>query len=510
MVTIDNITIEKGDKLLLDKVSLFIASQDKIGLVGVNGAGKSSLLKAIVGEEEQDLGQINVSSDYAYLAQETHKEKREEVLGIEGVSKNDLTIEEYLCLYNGLNIEAWEISRMLNYLNLQHKTPSDKMGELSGGQLIKIEIIKLLFMQPGLLILDEPTNFLDIPSAEWLMGYLINYPNAVLAVSHDLRLMNRGLTRIWYLNERTKKVEVYNGNYDKFIQLKQQQEEWLVKQIKLEDKKYKKMIASAAVLSSRGSTSEKMKAAKLREKARVVKAETKEMTKGLKRSKKMKLRFDVAVTSGKKVLEVNGIKKSFGKNQVLRNISFEIERKNKLVVIGKNGVGKTTLLKIIAGKLSPDEGFVELGHNVEIGYYSQEYEDLDYDLSVIENMKADKRIFSMEDSQVRKILGGFLFSGDKIYQQVRSLSGGEKTRLAMAKLLAVGSNLLLLDEPTTYLDPASQKILLNALNSYNGTLVIVSHEPSFVRDLKPDHALLMPDEKVTYFDESYLGLVGIE
>lgn len=509
MVTIDNITIERGNKKLLDGVSLFIAPQDKIGLVGVNGAGKSSLLKAIVGEVEQDRGRINVSCDYAYLAQETHKEKRTETSNFEGRSTNDLTIEEYLCIYNGLDLQPWEISRMLNYLNLSHKTPSDKMGDLSGGQLIKVEIIKLLFLQPSLLILDEPTNFLDIPSAEWLMTYLAGYPKAVLAVSHDLRLMNRGLTRIWYLNERVKKVEVYNGNYDKFIQLKQLQEEWLVKQIKLEDKKYKKMIESAAVLSSRNSTSEKMKAAKIREKAKEVKIQTQVMSEGLKKSKKMKLRFDVAVVSGRKVLSVKKVKMSFGGNHVLRDVSFEIERKNKLVVIGRNGVGKTTLLKIITGKLAAESGSVELGHNVEIGYYSQEYEDLEYNKSVIENMYADKRIFAMEDSQVRKILGGFLFSGDKVHQRVSSLSGGEKTRLAMAKILAVGSNLLLLDEPTTYLDPASQKILLEALGGYNGTLVIVSHEPDFVRDLKPDYALLMPEEKITHFDESHLQLVGI-
>lgn len=505
MLEIKNLSLEVGHKKLFERINLSILGSDKVGIIGVNGSGKSSLLKAIVGELEPSFGDITIRGSYAYLAQETHKESG---TGSSGAAKNpiEMSIEEYLVLEHNLDVEAWEIQKLMNQMNMKEHTTESKLGQLSGGQKVKVDIIKLLLKQPDLLILDEPTNFLDIPTAEWLMKYLINYEKALLVVSHDLRLMNKALTRIWYLNERTHDITVYNGNYEKFMAMKSAQEEWLVKQIKLEDKKAKAMAEAAAVISARGSTKEKRKGARKRAEAEEMKQKSKEMSQSLQASKKMNLRFEVDHQPSVNVLQVNSVAKSYV-FPVLRDISFELERGEKMVILGKNGAGKTTLLKILAGVSEADHGEVKWGYNVDVGYYAQEYEGLDYHQTLLQNMMTEERVYSKGEQYARKILGAFLFSGKNVDKQVMVLSGGEKTRLAMAKIMAYGYNTLILDEPTTYLDPQSIEILLGALESYKGTLIIVSHEPDFVAGLKPTRVLLMPEERFTHYTDEYLERV---
>ena len=499
MLSINHLSVSKGGKEILKDINLFLARSEKIGLVGVNGAGKSTLLKIIAGIEEQDLGTISFTGSFSYLSQEIHMEILERM-------EQELTIGEYLIVEKELDVQEWEINKLLNYMNMQGKSSDSLLSQLSGGQKIKVELIKILLEKADLLILDEPTNFLDIPSAEWLMSFLVTYPKAVLVVSHDLRLMNKGISKIWYLNDIKHNVEVYKGNYDAFLKQIALKDELLVKTLKAQEKKVKKMFEYAKTLSSRGMTKEKMKGAKKLELAKEEKEKYLKMSKETIKSKKMKIHIPTPVHCGRNVLSVKNIKKEYLKGvPVLRDVSFDMERGERISIIGKNGAGKTTLLKILAGRLKQSKGKYKWGSGVCIGYYSQEYEDLDYEKTVLENISR----LDWGDIDRRSFLGRFLITGNMIEQKVKTLSGGEKTRLALAKLFASRSNVLLLDEPTTYLDPDSQKILLSALKEYKGTVLIVSHQPDFVRDLDMDKVLLMPEEKYSYFKEEYIERVGI-
>ena len=504
VLSIKDLSLELGQKKLFRGLNLKINSTDKVGLVGSNGSGKSSLLKCIIGQIEPDFGKVELAGSSAYLAQETHKVSEISM----GQLGHDLSIEEYLILHCNLDVESWEISKLINQMNMDGHSPSSKLSQLSGGQKVKVEIIKLLIEKPDLLILDEPTNFLDIPTAQWLMKYLMSYEKAILVVSHDLRLMNKALTRIWFLNELKKNVTVYNGNYDLFLRSAAAQEEWLIRKIKSEEKKAKAKAASAAVISSRTSTKEKMKGARKRAEAEKMKEEVEEMKKELKKVKRMQLKFEIKHQSSRNVLKVQSISKSYGQ-PVLKDISFDLTRSERMVILGKNGAGKTTLLKILSGQIEADDGSFKWGHNVDFGYYAQEYEGLDYNQTLIENIQSDPRIEEKGYEYSRRVLGSFLFTGTDVEKPVYVLSGGEKTRLAMAKIIAGGYNTLLLDEPTTYLDPQSIQILLDSLMDYKGTVILVSHEPEFVAKFKPDKALLMPEEKFTYYSDEYLDRVGI-
>lgn len=502
MLSINNISLSRGEKDILKNVNLFLGLKEKVGLVGVNGAGKSTLLKIIAGIEEADLGEISLRGNMSYLSQEIHKE-----IGISKINEGlDLTIGEYLIVEKGIDVQEWEINKLLNNMHMEDKSSDSVLRELSGGQKIKIELIRILLEKADLLILDEPTNFLDIPTAQWLMGYLSTYPNAVLVVSHDLRLMNRGISKIWYLNEREHNVEVFKGNYEKFLKQIELRDEFLVKQLKAQEKRAKRIEESAKVLAGRGSSKEKKKAARKFELAEKEKEKAKVISQKLVKSKKIQIGIPTPPNSSRIVLTVSGIQKEYvSGTPVLKDVSFEVERREKFAIIGKNGAGKTTLLKILAGKLNQSKGEYEWGSGVSIGYYSQEYEDLDYSQTVLENVYG----LDWGDIDRRSFLGSFLIVGNMVNQKIKTLSGGEKTRLALAKLFAGRHNVLLLDEPTTYLDPDSQKILLQALKEYKGTILLVSHEPEFVKNLGIDKVLLMPEERYSYFKEEHINLVGI-
>lgn len=511
MIHINNLSYTIENREILEKVNLVVNKGEKIGLVGVNGAGKSTLLKIIAGILEPIEGDIQKKNvKISYLEQEV-KRSIDELSQTISKSETNLSIEEYLVLKKGLDIEPWEIAKYLNNMNVADKGPEDSFMNLSGGQKIKVEIIATLNSNPDLLILDEPTNFLDIPTSEWLMKYLCDFRNSVLVVSHDLRLMNRSINRIWYLNEITHKVESFNGNYDKFLIFKERQSEWLVKALKNEEKRVKKMIITAQTLSGRKSSNEKVRAAKLLNKALEKKKDIEEeKVKINTKSKKMRLRFEIDQVSSKKVITARGVSKRYGKLNVLNSVNIDIERGDRVIVVGRNGIGKTTLLKILSGNLKQDGGSIEYGSNLKIGYYAQEYDGLDYSKSIIDNFLEDDNARKLGRYRILQILSGFLFQESRIDQKVETLSGGEKTRLALAKLIVKNNNLLLLDEPTTYLDPKSQDILLDSLKEFKGTMVLVSHVPDFVKGVNPDKVLLLPEERYTFYEDRYLNRVREE
>ena len=340
------------------------------------------------------------------------------------------------------------------------------------------------------------------------MGYLTKYPEAVLVVSHDLRLMNRAINKIWFLNEFTKKIDVFNDNYENFLVKKALEDENLAKRLKDQDKKVVQLHAKAEKLKI-GLEGKGALSARMHDKADAMKEEVEEARKGLQKSAKMSVKFEVKQFPGRRILDVNNLAKSYGNHQVLKNVTFEVIRGETTVIIGKNGAGKSTLLKLLTGNIEANSGSFEWGHNVDYGYYAQEYEGLDYKQNLYDNLRNDVRLDNLYEQDIRRILGTFLFSGDKVNQDVGTLSGGEKTRLAIAKLFAGGFNTLILDEPTTYLDPTSKGILLDALKKYEGTLILVSHLPDFVQELEPERVILMPEEKSCLYHEKFLDRVGL-
>ncbi len=504
MIQIKDLTYTVEDRPILSQINLVMNDNEKIGLVGVNGAGKSTLLKLISGILEQDSGNIQIKGTISYLEQEIKR-------NIENDTFNQYSIEEYLVLEKGLEIESWEISKFLNHMNVEGKGYDSIFGSLSGGQKIKVELIAILYKEPDLLILDEPTNFLDIPTAEWLMKYLSGYKKGVLVVSHDLRLMNKSIDRIWYLNEITHKIESFNGNYDQFISFKEKQNEWLVKALKNQEKDVKKMMQTAQVLAGRKSAAEKIRSSKILAKA-MEKKEVLEKDKRVinSRSRRMRISFELDRVSGKRVLETKNLGKQFGNTTVLKDINLTLDRGERLIVVGRNGIGKTTLLKILAGKHEATKGEFKFGYNVDLGYYAQEFDGLDYEKSIIDNFMRDGKANLLGRRRIMEILSMFLFSDERLDQKAGTLSGGEKTRLSLAKLMTQNNNTLLLDEPTTYLDPTSQNTLLESLNNYKGTIILVSHVPDFVEKFKPDKVLLLPEEKFTFYESKYLNRVRAE
>ena len=406
-----------------------------------------------------------------------------------------------------------QMSELLQGLGLGDVELDRPVTALSGGQKTRLALARTLFATHDLLLLDEPTNHLDGPATLWLMEYLGRYEGTVLLISHDLELLDQAITRVLHLDAMGRSVTMYTGNYSSYQRQREESEERAVAEMERKQEKITQLQTQADW--ARGKT------AKLARKAKVLDHRIERLRDDLpdasalpRRQRLMKLNLPLARQSGRIVFRVERLAKSYGGPPVFQNLSFELERGKRLVVIGRNGAGKTTLLKTLAGMIPPTHGRVELGQMVDIGYYAQEHESLHMHLSLLEEMRlavADapvKRSNPPSDTQLRSILGRFLFSGEQAFQKVGSLSGGEKTRLALARLMVGGYNTLLLDEPTNNLDPASRDQVCEALTSYQGTLIIVSHDTEFVEALEPDLALPLAQGHVRYFEASHLAQVS--
>ncbi len=406
-----------------------------------------------------------------------------------------------------------EMAELLQGLALEDVELDRPVTALSGGQKTRLALARTLFATHDLLLLDEPTNHLDGPATLWLMDYLGRYEGTVLLISHDLELLDQAITRVLHLDAQGLSVTMYTGNYSSYLRQREQSEERAVAEMERKQDKISQLQAQADW--ARGKT------AKMARKAKVLDHRIERLQENLpdasmlpRRQRTMKLNLPLARQSGRSVFRVERLAKSYGGPPVFQNLSFELERGKRLVVIGRNGAGKTTLLKTLAAMIPPTHGHVELGQMVDIGYYAQEHESLHMHLTLLEEMRlavADapvKRSNPPSDTQLRAILGRFLFSGEQAFQKVGSLSGGEKTRLALARLMVGGYNTLLLDEPTNNLDPASRDQVCEALTGYAGTLIIVSHDTAFVEALEPDLALPLAQGHVRYFEPSHLALVS--
>lgn len=503
ILSVNNLEKSFDDNLIFKNCSFNIEEKEKAAIVGINGAGKSTLLKVIVRELSPDKGDIFTAKDktLGYLAQyqdissdntiyeemldakKTLVEMESKIRYMEEQMKilSGGELEELLTAYtnlthrfellNGYSYKS-EIFGVLKGLGFGEDMYDKHISKLSGGQKTRVALGKMLLSNPDIILLDEPTNHLDIASISWLEGYLSSYNGAVVIVAHDRFFLDRIVTKVIEI-DRTN-VSVYMGNYSEYAKKKAARREAMMRQYLNQQREIKHQ--EEVIEKLRSFNREKsIKRAESREKL-LNKMEILEKPDG--DNKTMRLTLTPGIVSGNDVLTVDGLAKAFGSLTLFKNISFEIKRKERVAIIGENGSGKTTLLKIINGLLEADRGSISLGAKVHIGYYDQEHQLLDMENTVFGEISDEYPYLT--NTEIRNMLAAFLFTGDDVFKLVSDLSGGERGRLSLAKLMLSEANFLILDEPTNHLDMDSKEILENALNSYEGTVLFVSHDRYFI------------------------------
>ncbi len=490
MIQVTNLAFSYTDEPLYEGVNFIIGDGQKIGIVGANGSGKSTLINIIAGREMQTQGKVKVIGKIAIVPQEIkHDPEMEQAKSVKDYVDPENIHEDHKIkkLFAGLEIK----------LNLD-----DSPQKLSGGQKTKLALAKALMSEPDILLLDEPTNFMDIAGKKWVMNFLSRYTKTVLVISHDLELMNNAIDKILSVNPLNKTIDEYKGNYSQYKKLKEQKDALQKRQAIMGQKQVKRM--EEAVLHAMSFRTEKGVRARVQLQRRLVKM--KENLPELPAEvRKIKIRLPDPANVGEIPLQASSIKKSYGDNTVLKDVSLTIMRGERIALIGPNGAGKSTFIKILIGLLKADSGDVIKNENLKIGYYSQEFETFDMEKTVIATFMDTVH---QSEGYARAFLGRYMLGGNKISQKIGTLSGGEKTRLSICLLTASNYNLLILDEPTTYLDVLSQRIILEALKEYKGAMLIVSHTPEFVKELAPKRAYIFPDERTVFWENSLVDLVS--
>lgn len=461
MLTISRVSKSFAGRTLFEEASLQVNSGDRMGLIGPNGAGKTTLFSLLLGAEEPDVGTISLQRGVrcGYLPQETAASTEGTVM--------ELAAGEYA---DGRAEAA--AKRILAGLAFREEDFDRPVSALSGGWVMRAHLARLLVEQPDLLLLDEPTNHLDLETLGWFQKHLLGYPGAILTISHDREFLNKLCREIVEIRHR--KLHRYHGNYDAYIELKKAREEQYRAAYKNQQKEIEHLQnfinRFRAKASKASQAQQRMK--QLAKMERLEAPESDEPT--------VHFKFPQPLRSGQRVMSLEDVRQAYGDHVVYEKLHLRIERGQRIVLVGPNGAGKSTLLKILAGNLTLEAGERTPGHNVSIGYFSQHRSDtLDLKKTVLAEVQSLPR--SVPEQTVRNILGAFLFRGDAVFKSVSVLSGGEKSRLALIKLLLDPPNLLLLDEPTTHLDIPSIDALIRALGSYDGTIVFVSHDVHFIR-----------------------------
>jgi ATP-binding cassette subfamily F protein 3 len=478
MLTIADVSKSYGTRELFSDVSLFIARTDRLGLVGPNGAGKSTLFNLILGEERPDTGTIEWErgADFGFLPQESAPAGEETILHIATSGKQlEPTDDNYDIDYT-LEPRAKKILAGLGF----KEGDAEKLAKtFSGGWVMRAHLARLLVAEPALLLLDEPTNHLDLEALLWFQDYLTRYPGGLVVISHDRAFLNALCTGMLELRAGT--LHYYHGNYDNFLAEKEARKAQQASAYKNQQReiahlqKFVDRFGAKASMASRAKSKEKQI-----ERLEAVAVE--EPTEELKR---INFKFPQPPRSGLKVIELEHVKQAYGEHVVYRDLNFTAERGQRLVLVGPNGAGKSTLLKILADAIPIQGGTRELGSNVVVGYFAQNrLDNLHADATVFENvMELRTNENQLTEQQARAILGAFLFRKDDVHKPVSVLSGGEKSRLALARILVKPPNLLLMDEPTTHLDIQSIDSLIGALKAFEGTLIFISHDVHFIRTL---------------------------
>ena len=495
-----------GHKLLFDGADLLITPRDRVGLVGANGTGKSTFLKILAGLETLDYGNVSVAKGITagYLAQDgltlTGRTVFAECMSVfsrlrdmekeledltsrmaeidhtsteyEQVAERYHQIEHEFRVHDGYAIDA-QVGAVLAGLGFGPEDWNRQTDEFSGGWQMRISLAKLLLQKPNLLLLDEPTNHLDLESRNWLEQYLADYPFALVLISHDRYFLDVTVNRI--VEIWNKKIWTYSGNYEKYLSQKTQRQE----QLEAAYKNQKDRIEQLEVFINRfryQATKAKQVQSRIKELEKIERIELPEEEKTIHFS------FPQPKPSGRIVAEFKGVAKAYGEKQVFKDVDFMIERGDRIALVGVNGAGKSTLIKLLSGVEPLSQGEYNLGHNVHLDYFAQDqYKELDHERRVLDDL--GKVAPSSRETDLRNLLGCFLFSGDDVFKRIGVLSGGERNRYALLKMLLQPANFLLLDEPTNHLDIRAKDILLNALSAYTGTVVFVSHDRYFIDKL---------------------------
>lgn len=503
ILSCNNISKSFGTDIIIKSCSFNIEDHEKAAIVGINGAGKSTLLKIITGEEPADTGIVTLAKDktLGYLAQQqdiqSDRSIYDELLSVKQYildmeselrrieaamnSASGDELEALMNRYTNLNHEfemnngyayKSEITGVLKGLGFTEEDFSLHVNTLSGGQKTRVSLGKLLLSKPDIIMLDEPTNHLDMESISWLENYLLNYNGAVLIVAHDRYFLDKIVSKVIEIDNGD--CTVFSGNYTDYASKKA-----ILRNMKLKEylnqqrdiKHQEEVIAKLKQFNREKSIKRAESREKMLDKMEVV-------DKPVELNAKMNIQLEPSVVSGNDVLTVTDLTKSFDGNTLFNNINFDIKRGERVALIGNNGTGKTTILKLINGIIQPDSGSIYLGAKVAIGYYDQEHHVLDPDKTLFQEIQ--DAYPDLNNTQIRNTLAAFLFTDDDVFKYIRDLSGGERGRVSLAKLMLSNANLLILDEPTNHLDIVSKEILENALNSYTGTVLYVSHDRYFI------------------------------
>ncbi|MCB0916070.1 MAG: ABC-F family ATP-binding cassette domain-containing protein [Actinobacteria bacterium] len=531
MISASGLELRAGARVLVSEASFRVADGDKVGLVGRNGAGKTTMMRVLAGEGQPAAGTVSATGTVGYLPQDPRtadpaQSVRDRVLSARQLhevvarmrraertmaSADEATRDDAMRRYaraeaeftaaGGYAAEA-EAAAVAAGLGIDNHLLEQPLGTLSGGQRRRVELARLLFAADDTLLLDEPTNHLDADSIVWLRQFLMQYPGGVIVISHDVDLLGETVNKVMYLDANRARLDVYNLGWKAYLAEREAVE-----------RRRKK---TAATLTKKASALE-VQAEKMRAKATKAKA-----AQGmLRRAERLRdavgeaaraeavahLRFPEPAPCGRVPLSATGLSKSYGSQEVFVDVGLAVDRGARVVVLGLNGAGKTTLLRILAGIETPDTGDVAAGHGVKVGYYAQEHETLDPNVSVLVNLLHSSE--ALGEQEARNVLGSFLFSGDTVEQPAGTLSGGEKTRLALAMLVVSGANVLLLDEPTNNLDPASRDEVLAALGRYRGAVILVTHDHGAVAALDPERVLILPEGDEDLWRSDYLELVEL-
>ncbi|GAA0948994.1 ABC-F family ATP-binding cassette domain-containing protein [Kribbella koreensis] len=531
MITVRGVDIRVGAQLLLAGLSFHVSPGDRVGLVGRNGAGKTSLMKVLAGEDRPAAGTIAATGSVGYLPQDPRAADpavsvTARILSARGldlvvqrlrkaeVAMSTATGEEQeraMAAYaraeaqfqtaGGYAAEG-EAARLAAGVGLPTRALEQPVGELSGGQRRRVELARVLFAEHETLLLDEPTNHLDADSVGWLRSFLLGYSGGLVVISHDRDLLAATVNRVFHLDPHRTTIDIHNTGWKKYLTQLELDERRRTRERHTAERKAAVLNAQADKMRAGASTAMAAKNMARRAEKLLTDLEPVRRT-----ARVAKIRLPDPVPSGRTPLTASGLTKSYGALQVLNGVDLAVDRGSRLVILGLNGAGKTTLLRILAGREQPDSGQVVHGHGLRLGYFAQEHDTLDLASTVRQNLSTVAP--ALTDGEVRNVLGSFLFTGDDADKPAGVLSGGEKTRLALAGLVHSGANVLLLDEPTNNLDPASRGEVLGAVSNYPGAIIMVTHDEGAIEALRPDRVLILPDATEDLWTDDYLELVSL-
>ncbi|MFD6396111.1 ABC-F family ATP-binding cassette domain-containing protein [Nocardia sp. NPDC060249] len=542
MITATDLEVRAGVRTLLSAPgpALRVQSGDRIGLVGRNGAGKTTTLRILAGEGEPYAGKITRSTEIGYLPQDPKEGDldviaKDRVLSARGLdvllrdmekaqlemaevaddAARDKAIRRYGRLEDqfsslGGYVAESEAARICNSLGLPDRVLDQQLRTLSGGQRRRIELARILFSASDgsggrsdrILLLDEPTNHLDADSITWLRGFLQNHDGGLIVISHDVELLGDVVNKVWFLDAVRGEPDVYNMGWKKYLDARATDEQRRVRERANAEKKAGALRQQAAKLGAKAT-----KAAAAHQMVRRAERLINELDDVRVSDKVARIRFPEPAACSKTPLMVKDLTKLYGSLEIFTGVNFAVDKGSRVVVLGLNGAGKTTMLKLLAGVETPTAGGVEQGRGLKVGYFAQEHDTLDDQASVWENIRHASP--DAGEQELRSLLGAFMFTGPQLDQPAGTLSGGEKTRLALAGLVSSAANVLLLDEPTNNLDPVSREQVLEALRTYAGAVVLVTHDPGAAEALNPERVILLPDGTEDHWSAEYAELIDL-